>query len=171
MYKRQLGDSVSENTLLFDVDQEDLKEKIAEQELAIKKLEMSNEQARQQKELDAQKDLLNQNRSLEDYALADTEENRKIEQAGDSVAKAEEKLNDHLNNQPKQTSDEDRNNKKQEYTDWESRMKDLQKQQISASSELESAKSAEEAAQDVYKRQACNRVRQFPFIHGGRDCD
>ena len=43
-----LGDSVSENTLLFDVDQEDLKEKIAEQELAIKKLEMSNEQARQQ---------------------------------------------------------------------------------------------------------------------------
>ena len=80
MYKRQLGDSVSENTLLFDVDQEDLKEKIAEQELAIKKLEMSNEQARQQKELDAQKDLLNQNRSLEDYALADTEENRKIEQ-------------------------------------------------------------------------------------------
>lgn len=72
---------------------------------------MSNEQARQQKELDAQKDLLNQNRSLEDYALADTEENRKIEQAGDSVAKAEEKLNDHLNNQPKQTSDEDRNNK------------------------------------------------------------
>lgn len=31
-----LGDSVSENTLLFDVDQEDLKEKIAEQELAIK---------------------------------------------------------------------------------------------------------------------------------------
>ena len=46
-----LGDSVSENTLLFDVDQEDLKEKIAEQELAIKKLEMSNEQARQQKEL------------------------------------------------------------------------------------------------------------------------
>ena len=142
-----LGDSVSENTLLFDVDQEDLKEKIAEQELAIKKLEMSNEQARQQKELDAQKDLLNQNRSLEDYALTDTEENRKIEQAGDSVAKAEEKLNDHLNNQPKQTSDEDRNNKKQEYTDWESRMKDLQKQQISASSELDSAKSAEETAQ------------------------
>ena len=36
-----LGDSVSANTLLFDVDQEDLKEKISEQELAIKKLEMS----------------------------------------------------------------------------------------------------------------------------------
>lgn len=84
-----LGDSISANTLLFDVDQEDLKEKISEQELAIKKLEMSNEQARQQKELDAQKELLAQNRSLEDYALADTEEDRKIEQAGDAVAKAE----------------------------------------------------------------------------------
>lgn len=72
-----LGDSVSANTLLFDVDQEDLKEKISEQELAIKKLEMSNEQARQQKELDAQKERLAQNRSLEDYALADTEEDRK----------------------------------------------------------------------------------------------
>lgn len=74
-----LGDSVSANTLLFDVDQEDLKEKISEQEFAIKKLEMSNEQARQQKELDAQKRLLAQNRSLEDYALADTgggQENR-----------------------------------------------------------------------------------------------
>ena len=117
-----LGDSVSANTLLFDVDQEDLEEKIAEQELAIKKLELSNDQARQQKELAAQKELLNQNRSLEDYALTDTEENRKIDQAGDSVEKAEEKLNDHLNNQPKQTSDEDRNNKKQEYSDWESRM-------------------------------------------------
>lgn len=142
----ELGDSVSANTLLFDVDQEDLEEKIAEQELAIKKLELSNDQARQQKELAAQKELLNQNRSLEDYALTDTEENRKIDQAGDSVEKAEEKLNDHLNNQPKQTSDEDRNNKKQEYSDWESRMKDLQKQQISVSSDLEAAKTAEEAA-------------------------
>ena len=43
---------------------------------------MSNEQARQQKELDAQEGQLAQNRSLEDYALADTEEDRKIEQAG-----------------------------------------------------------------------------------------
>lgn len=141
-----LGDSVSANTLLFDVDQEDLKEKISEQELAIKKLEMSNEQARQQKELDAQKELLAQNRSLEDYALADTEGDRKIEQAGDAVAKAEEKLDEHLNNQPKQTPDEERNQKKEEYKDWDSRMKDLQKQQISANSELEAAKAEEEAA-------------------------
>lgn len=141
-----LGDSVSANTLLFDVDQEDLKEKISEQELAIKKLEMSNEQARQQKELDAQKERLAQNRSLEDYALADTEEDRKIEQAGDAVAKAEEKLDEHLNNQPKQTPDEERNQKKEEYKDWDSRMKDLQKQQISANSELEAAKAEEEAA-------------------------
>ena len=141
-----LGDSVSANTLLFDVDQEDLKEKISEQELAIKKLEMSNEQARQQKELDAQKERLAQNRSLEDYALADTEEDRKIEQAGDAVAKAEEKLDDHLNNQPRQTPDEERNQKKEEYKDWDSRMKDLQKQQISANSELEAAKAEEEAA-------------------------
>lgn len=141
-----LGDSVSANTLLFDVDQEDLKEKISEQELAIKKLEMSNEQARQQKELDAQKERLAQNRSLEDYALADTEEDRKIEQAGDAVAKAEEKLDEHLNNQPRQTPDEERNQKKEEYKDWDSRMKDLQKQQISANSELEAAKAEEEAA-------------------------
>lgn len=141
-----LGDSVSANTLLFDVDQEDLKEKISEQEFAIKKLEMSNEQARQQKELDAQKELLAQNRSLEDYALADTEEDRKIEQAGDAVAKAEEKLDEHLNNQPRQTPDEERNQKKEEYKDWDSRMKDLQKQQISANSELEAAKAEEEAA-------------------------
>ena len=141
-----LGDSVSANTLLFDVDQEDLKEKISEQELAIKKLEMSNEQARQQKELDAQKERLAQNRSLEDYALADTEEDRKIEQAGDAVAKAEEKLDDHLNNQPRQTPDEERNQKKEEYKDWDSRMKDLQKQQISANSELEAATAEEEAA-------------------------
>ena len=144
-----LGDSVSANTLLFDVDQEDLKEKISEQELAIKKLEMSNEQARQQKELDAQKELLAQNRSLEDYALADTEEDRKIEQAGDAVAKAEEKLDEHLNNQPRQTPDEERNQKKEEYKDWDSRMKDLQKQQISANSELEAAKAEEEAARKV----------------------
>lgn len=154
-----LGDSVSGNTLLFDVDQEDLNEKISEQELAIKKLEMSSEQARQQKELAAQKELLNQNRSLEDYALADTEENRKIEQAGDSVEKAEEKLKDHLSNQPKQTSDEERNNKKQEYADWESRMKDLQKQQISAASELESAQAAEEAAQKA--------LDDYIAAHGG----
>lgn len=142
-----LGDSVSANTLLFDVDQDDLKEKISEQELAIKKLELSNDQARQQKELDAQKELLARNRSLEDYALADTEEDRKIEQAGDAVAKAEEKLNDHLNNQPKQTPEEERNQKKEEYKDWDSRMKELQKQQISANSELEAAKAEEETAQ------------------------
>ncbi|MFR8335196.1 MAG: hypothetical protein ACLVAW_00005 [Eisenbergiella massiliensis] len=145
-----LGDSVSANTLLFDVDQEDLKEKISEQELAIKKLEMSNEQARQQKELDAQKERLAQNRSLEDYALADTEEDRKIEQAGDAVAKAEEKLDEHLNNQPRQTPDEERNQKKEEYKDWDSRMKDLQKQQISANSELEAAKAERRKALDDY---------------------
>lgn len=154
-----LGDSVSANTLLFDVDRDDLKEKISEQELAIKKLEMSNDQARQQKELDAQKELLAQNRSLEDYALADTEEDRKIEQAGDAVAKAEEKLNDHLNNQPKQTPDEERNQKKKEYKDWDSRMKELQKQQISANSELEAAKAEEEAAQKA--------LDDYIAAHGG----
>ncbi|WP_455616400.1 hypothetical protein [Eisenbergiella sp.] len=154
-----LGDSVSANTLLFDVDRDDLKEKISEQELAIKKLEMSNDQARQQKELDAQKELLAQNRSLEDYALADTEEDRKIEQAGDAVAKAEEKLNEHLNNQPKQTPDEERNQKKEEYKDWDSRMKELQKQQISANSELETAKAEEEAAQKA--------LDDYIAAHGG----
>ena len=154
-----LGDSVSANTLLFDVDRDDLKEKISEQELAIKKLEMSNDQARQQKELDAQKELLAQNRSLEDYALADTEENRKIEQAGDAVAKAEEKLNEHLNNQPKQTPDEERNQKKEEYKDWDSRMKELQKQQISANSEQETAKAEEEAAQKA--------LDDYIAAHGG----
>ena len=161
-----LGDSVSANTLLFDVDQEDLKEKISEQELAIKKLEMSNEQARQQKELDAQKERLAQNRSLEDYALADTEEDRKIEQAGDAVAKAEEKLDDHLNNQPRQTPDEERNQKKEEYKDWDSRMKDLQKQQISANSELEAAKAEEEAA-----RQALDDYIAAHGDSGGGDGD
>ena len=74
------------------MDQEDLKAKnIGTGACDRKSLEMSNEQARQQKELDAQKERLAQNRSLEDYALADTEEDRKIEQAGDAVAKAEEK--------------------------------------------------------------------------------
>lgn len=62
------------------------------------------------------------------------------------MAKAEEKLDDHLNNQPRQTPDEERNQKKEEYKDWDSRMKDLQKQQISANSELEAAKAEEEAA-------------------------
>ena len=62
------------------------------------------------------------------------------------MAKAEEKLDEHLNNQPKQTPDEERNQKKEEYKDWDSRMKDLQKQQISANSELEAAKAEEEAA-------------------------
>ena len=66
-----LGDSVSANTLLFDVDQEDLKEKISEQEFAIKKLEMSNEQARQQKELDAQKELLAQNAEHKDWCCTE----------------------------------------------------------------------------------------------------
>ena len=50
------------------------------------------------------------------------------------MAKAEEKLDKHLNNQPRQTPDEERNQKRREYKDWDSRMKDLQKQQISANS-------------------------------------
>ena len=78
-----LGDSVSANTLLFDVDQEDLKEKISEQELAIKKLEMSNEQARQQKELDAQKELLAQNATHKDWCC--TEELMKTTRDGKAL--------------------------------------------------------------------------------------
>ncbi len=150
------GESVSANTVLFTLDQEDLEEKIKEQELAVRKLELETESLRQQQELAAGKKQLEQNRSLEDYALTDTEEDRKIDQAYSQTQRVQEKLNEHLADQPEQTSQEERDSRQKEYEEWQSASQELQEELLKAQAELEQAKRNEEAARKALEEYEAN---------------
>lgn len=150
------GESVSANTVLFTLDQEDLEEKIKEQELAVRKLELETESLRQQQELAAGKKQLEQNRSLEDYALTDTEEDRKIDQAYSQTQRVQEKLNEHLADQPEQTSQEERDSRQKEYEEWQSASHELQEELLKAQAELEQAKRNEEEARKALEEYEAN---------------
>ena len=155
IYVRQ-GESVSENTLLFDVDQEQLAEEIAQQELAVGKLELEIQQLRQTQELEKQKELLAQNRSLEDYALTDTQEERKIAQAEQRVERVEEDLREHEAEEPSVTPEEERKEREKEYESWREERIELQKQLLKAQDAQEQALQEEEAAKvalEEYQRQ------------------
>ncbi len=150
------GESVSANTVLFTLDQEDLEQKIREQELAVSKLELETEGLRQQQDLAAGKKQLEQNRSLEDYALKDTQEDRRIDQAYSQTQRAQEKLDEHLADQPRQTSQEERDSRQKEYEEWQSASKDIQEQLLKARSELEQAEREEAAARKALEEYEAN---------------
>ena len=66
-----IGDRVTKETLLFDLDMEDLKQKIQEKELEIKKLQLQIASIEQNRSLDAQKQQTENARAQEDYARAE----------------------------------------------------------------------------------------------------
>lgn len=155
IYVRQ-GESVSENTLLFDVDQEQLAEEIAQQELEAGKLELEIQQLQQAQDLAEQKELLAQNRSLEDYAITDTQEERKIAQAERRVERVEEDLREHEAKEPSVTPEAERKEREQEYRKWQDERIELQKQLLQAQDKQEQALQEEEAAKNAleeYRKQ------------------
>ena len=76
-----VGDKVTTDTLLFEIDMEDLEEQVREKELAVKKLQLQIGDQEKNRALQEEKDELENIRAQEDYEKTAQEEQTKIDRA------------------------------------------------------------------------------------------
>lgn len=112
------GDRVKAGDVLFQVDLDDLKEIIEEKQAKIDSLQMEINAIITNKELVQQKRELEEARAREDYDTTSRLENTDVGRAADQVARAEEALEDFLNDSDRwPASEEERKEKEQELRD------------------------------------------------------
>lgn len=113
-----VGDRVTADTLLFDVDLEDLEEQIREKEIAVKKLSLQIADQEKNRALQQEKDELDRIRAGEDYERAHQDSQSDIDKAERDRQIAERKLKE-LKDKPVQvTSEADRKAAQQKYDAW-----------------------------------------------------
>lgn len=140
-----VGDRVTTETLLFELDMDDLREKIQEQELAIKKLQLQISDMEQNRNLEDQKKTTDSTRAQEDYARTENEMQEKLNRAEDDLDAAEDAYDSHKDHPVKVTSEEDRKAAQAAYKEWVKKEAELK-------TALEQAKKEYEAAQAEVKR-------------------
>jgi len=140
-----VGDRVTPETLLFELDTDDLKEKIQKQELAVKKLQLQISDQQRKRNLDEQKKQTESGRAREDYARAENAEGKKLERAEDDLNDAEDALEELRSHPVEVTPDEERRAAQEKYEAWVQEETELKE-------ELEQAQEEYEAAQDKVKR-------------------
>lgn len=145
-----VGDKVTPETLLFDLDMEDLKEKIRDKELEIKKLQLQIAALEQNKSLDAQKQQTENSRAQEDYQRAEEAAGEALERAREDLEDAEQAYDSHEDHPVKLTSKEDRQAQQAAYEEWVKKEAELRKALETAQKEADDAsakvKELEEAA-------------------------
>lgn len=134
-----VGDRVDTETLLFEIDMEDLEEQIREQEITIQKLTLTIQEQEQNKSLAQGEKKTEQDRAKEDY-------DRTAESAGESVNRAKEDLKnardalENLEQNPAAvTPEEERRKAQAAYEAWASTEQELQKNLREAQAEKEAA--------------------------------
>lgn len=132
-----VGDKVTEESLLFEIDTEDLEEKIREQEIEIKKLQLQIGTLEKNQKLEEQIRELGILRAQEDYAQAETGAQRQIKSAEDSLAQAREELKKKKDNPVTVTSEKERKAAQERYDTWVK--------------EGEKLKAAKDKAEEIYK--------------------
>lgn len=140
-----VGDRVTEETLLFDLDMEDLRKQIQEKELEIKKLKLQIASMEQNRSLDAQKQQTESARAQEDYARAEQKAQEALERAQEDLEDAEDAYEDHKDSPVQLTSEEDREAARAAYDAWVEKEAELRR-------EMEQRKDAYEKAQEEVKR-------------------
>ncbi len=90
----QTGDRVEEGALLFTVDLEDMKEIMAEQELASRKIRLQIDTILHNRELAEEKKALEEARAREDYDALARYQDTLVGRAAENVVKAEEALDE-----------------------------------------------------------------------------
>ncbi len=140
-----VGDRVTPETLLFDLDMEDLKKQIQEKELAIKKLQLQIAAMEQNRSLDAQKQQTENARAQEDYAREEQKAGEALERAREDLNDAEDAYDAHKDNRVQLTSEEDRKAAQEAYEEWVEKEASLRK-------EMAAKKDAYEKAQEEVKR-------------------
>lgn len=141
------GDEVSEGTVLFTLDRQDLEEQIAQQELVVKRLEVQIATLQYNQGLAGEEKVRDTNRLLEDYVDAAAENDIAIGRAAVKEEEARQDLQKHLEDVPKITDEEGRKAAWKEYEDWKERGKALQEEVERLTKELSKAQKTVEEAQ------------------------
>lgn len=123
-----IGDRVTPETLLFDLDLEDLKEKIQEKELEVKKCELQIAALEQNRSLEAQKQQTENDRAREDYARAEQRTGETAARAREALEDAEDAYESHKDHPVQMTSKEERERQQEAYETWRKENERLQKE-------------------------------------------
>lgn len=162
-----VGDRVTPETLLFEIDTQDLEEQIQEQELTIQKLQLTIQDQEYNRKLDAQRKQTESERAEEDYSRAKQEEGSAVHSAEEDLSAAEEaydtaKANyeEHMANpveepEPEPEHPEGEENEewqtkyeewKEKKEEWETQQKAWEEKKSSLEEEMEHAGQALDAA-------------------------
>lgn len=134
-----VGDKVTTDSLLFDIDVDDLEEQIREKELAVKKLQLQISDQEKNRALQEQKDELENIRAQEDYESTADEEQVKIDRAELEKRKAERDLKELKDNPVSVTPDEERKAAQEKYDVWAKEAERLKAEMDAAKAELDAA--------------------------------
>ena len=140
-----VGQKITPETLLFDLDMEDLEDKIEAQELAVRKLQLQITDQEAARNLNGQKKQMESHRAREDYQRAEEESGEILTRAEEDLKDAEDALEAHRRKEVPMTSEGDRKAAREAYEEW------MQKEQ-ELKTGLEQAQKAYEAAREEVKR-------------------
>lgn len=134
-----VGDRVMTDSLLFDIDMDDLEEQIREKELAVKKLQLQISDQEKNRALQDQKDELANIRAQEDYESTANEEQVKIDRAELEKKKKERDLKELKDNPVQVTPDAERKAAQEKYDVWAKEAERLKAEMDAAKAELDAA--------------------------------
>ncbi len=134
-----VGDRVTTDTLLFEIDMEDLEEQVREKELAVKKLQLQIADQEKNRALQEEKEELENIRAQEDYEKTEEEEQTKIDRAGLEKKIRERDLRELENNPVQVTSEEERKAAQEKYEAWAKEAERLKNVMENAKKEWEAA--------------------------------
>lgn len=135
-----VGDRVTTESLLFDIDLKDLEEQIREKELAAKKLKLQISDQEKNRALQQEKEEIDHIRAQEDYVRTAEETQNAVDKAERDIQIAQRDLNELKNHPVSVTSDADRKAAQSRYDAWV-------KERDKLKSEMEQAKADWEAAE------------------------
>lgn len=134
-----VGDKVTTDTLLFEIDMEDLEEQVREKELAVKKLQLQIADQEKNRALQEEKEELENIRAQEDYEKTEEEEQTKIDRAELEKKIRERDLRELENNPVQVTSEEERKAAQEKYEAWAKEAERLKNVMENAKKEWEAA--------------------------------
>lgn len=155
-----VGDRVAEDSLLFEIDTEDLEEQVREKELAIRKLQFQISDQEKNRALQDQKDELENIRAQEDYESTADEEQTKIDRAELEKKMKERDLKELKDNPVSVTPEEERKAAQEKYDVWVKEAERLK-------TEMDAAKAELDAAQGKVRELDAGAVKETALQTGG----
>ncbi len=134
-----VGDRITTETLLFEIDMEDLEEQIRDQEMTIQKLTLTIQEQEQNKNLAAGEKKTEQDRAKEDYDRAAESAQDNVDRAKEDLKSAQDALENLKQSPAAATPEEERQKTWAEYNAWAAKEQELQGNLEKAQAEKENA--------------------------------